>query len=73
MEPPPEARRDGDAWVWSPGSRLPELVLARSATTPDHTLCAAGRCQALSAWTATPPDAGAVTLRACGPAEQPSR
>lgn len=73
MEPPPQARRDGDAWVWSPDTLLPELVLARSTATPDYTLCAAGRCQALGAWTATPPDAGAVTLRTCGTAEQPSR
>jgi hypothetical protein len=48
-------------------------VLARSTATPDYTLCAAGRCQALGAWVATPPDAGAVTLRSCGTAEQPAR
>jgi hypothetical protein len=73
MEPSPQARRDGDAWVWWPESRLPELVLARSTATSDYRLCAAGHCQALGAWTATPPDAGAVTLRTCGTAEQPSR
>ncbi|MBI3445588.1 MAG: DUF1850 domain-containing protein [Magnetospirillum sp.] len=33
MEPPPEAVRDGDRWVWNPGLVKDEIVSRRSAPT----------------------------------------
>jgi hypothetical protein len=53
MEPPDDAvLRDG-VWHYKPKlPPLPSLVLAASGFTPDHTLCAAGRCQPLQRWIA---------------------
>ena len=50
MEPPPDAVRHGDRWVWSPGLVKDEIVLARSDFTTDWRLCADGVCKPLSRW-----------------------
>lgn len=65
MEPPPQARL-ADGWlVWTPN--LPpqdRIVLAASAFTGDHTLCAGGRCRPLAEWTGARPE-GSVTIMVC--------
>ena len=46
MDPPPEARRIGDQWVWRPAlPLLPEVVLRRSGATADWRICVAGACR----------------------------
>ncbi len=42
MEPPPEARREGRFWVWSPMLRVSELTLAHSGAAGEWALCPAG-------------------------------
>lgn len=49
MEPPPEAIRQGDRWVWSPHLVRDEIVLALSDVTADWRLCAQGHCRGLRA------------------------
>ncbi|OAN49854.1 hypothetical protein A6A04_18595 [Paramagnetospirillum marisnigri] len=39
MDPSPEARREGDRWVWRPERKLERLVLALSGYTTDWKLC----------------------------------
>ncbi|AWK86992.1 DUF1850 domain-containing protein [Azospirillum thermophilum] len=73
MEPGPDARlRDG--WlVWVPNLPPQErILLAASAFTGDHRLCAGGECRALSGWTGPRAD-GPVELRACRAGEAPAR
>ena len=66
MDPPPQARRVGEAWAWRPAlPAQPELVLRRSGATADWRICIRGSCQALDAL--VPADADPVTLRACNP------
>ncbi|RAU20882.1 DUF1850 domain-containing protein [Paramagnetospirillum kuznetsovii] len=47
MEPPPEAHRHGNRWVWSPKVEQSEILLALSDFTADWRLCADGSCRAL--------------------------
>ena len=41
MEPPPEARKQGRFWVWSPLLRVPEVRLAQSGMAGEWALCPA--------------------------------
>lgn len=63
MEPPDDAvLRDG-AWHYRPRvPPQPEVVLAASNFTADHTLCARDRCQPLRQWV---PGEGPVRLSRC--------
>lgn len=65
VEPGPDAQAE-DGWlVWTPSLPPQErVVLAASAFTADHTLCAAEECRPLAAWTGARPP-GPVELRAC--------
>ena len=63
MEPPPQAIRRGDRWVWFPGTVKDEIVLARSGFTDDWRLCAGGACKPLGAWLGE--GAEPARLRAC--------
>ncbi len=69
MEPPADARREGRWWVWVPDLAPQErILLAASAFTDDHTLCAGGLCRPLAAWTGAAPGAappGPVEIRVC--------
>lgn len=50
MEPPPDARREGRFWAWTP--RLPPQVhvtLRRSGAAGDWTICARGACREAAA------------------------
>jgi hypothetical protein len=52
MDPPADARRVGNGWVYTPVvAPLERLVLANSVFTADYTLCAEGRCRRLADWT----------------------
>lgn len=65
VEPPPEARVEEGWIVWHPA--LPpqaRVVLAASAHTADHRLCAAGDCRPLHAWTG--PTEAPIEMRPCG-------
>ncbi|HYH40070.1 MAG TPA: DUF1850 domain-containing protein [Azospirillum sp.] len=65
VEPPPDARIE-DGWIlWHPA--VPpqgRIVLAASAHTADHRLCAAGACRALRDWAGGAGE-GPVELRPC--------
>jgi hypothetical protein len=64
MEPPPEARFSGGAWVWRP--KVPpqqEVVLRRSGATADWRICISGQCRTLDAY--VPAAADPVVLKAC--------
>jgi hypothetical protein len=63
MDPPDGAvLRDG-VWHYRPAlPPQPSVTLAASGFTPDHTLCAQGRCQPLGRWIA---GSGPVTLQSC--------
>lgn len=64
MEPPPEARRQGDFWVWTPQlAPLPTVILRRSGATDDWRLCIAGACRPLSDF--VPAAADPVELTPC--------
>jgi hypothetical protein len=63
MEAPPEARRDGTGWTWSPQVRLPSVALAASPYGGGYTLCAGSACRPLAEMTGTL--TGPVELRAC--------
>lgn len=67
MEPGPGAVLADGWWTWQPLTPpLPALRLTRSPYTADYTLCSAGRCQSLSAWTALTGDVVAVvTVAPC--------
>lgn len=70
MEPPQGAVRRNGVWHYRPA--LPpqhEFTLAASEFTPDHTLCAQGRCEPLSAWIG---GTGPVRFEACSPPANPS-
>ena len=63
MEPPPEARREGNFYVWT--LSLPpqaQVILRRAPEAGDWRLCAAGRCAPLGDWLGG--DADPVTLSA---------
>lgn len=65
MEPGPDTRTEGGWLVWTPTLPPQErLVLAASAFTGDHTLCAAGECRPLGGWTGPRPP-GPVELSPC--------
>jgi len=42
MEPPPDARKLGRFWVWSPDLRVAEVTLAQSGAAGDWSLCPVG-------------------------------
>jgi hypothetical protein len=63
MEPPPEARLQGNVYVWRPNEARREIVLRRDPHAGDWTLCANERCDALGAWLGR--DADPVTLLPC--------
>lgn len=44
MEPPPEARKQGRFWVWSPMLRVPEVQLAQSGVAGEWALCDVADC-----------------------------
>lgn len=44
MEPPPEARKQGRFWVWSPLLRVPEVQLAQSGAAGEWALCDVADC-----------------------------
>lgn len=50
MEPPPEARLVGGAYVWEPNIALRSIVLRRNPGAGDWTLCANNRCDKLGDW-----------------------
>jgi hypothetical protein len=53
MEPPDGARWHDGAWHYTPSvPPQPEVILAASEFTPDHELCALGRCAPLHEWIA---------------------
>jgi len=63
MEPPEGAQLRDGVWHYRPAlPPLPALVLAASEFTPDHTLCAQGRCRPLAEWI---PGTGPVRLAPC--------
>ncbi len=62
MEPPPEARKQGDRWVWNPEISRSEVVLAQSAFTSDWLFCVQGSCQPLGELI---PSQQSITLVAC--------
>lgn len=65
MEPPPEARFDGQWWRWRPMlPPLPMLALRRSNAAGDWRICTAGGCRTLGALIA-PQEADPVILAAC--------
>ncbi|CAH1650042.1 DUF1850 domain-containing protein [Chelatococcus asaccharovorans] len=64
MEPPPEAHREGNFWVWKPDlAPLPTVILRRSGATDDWRLCIAGTCRPLSDF--VPAAADPVELKPC--------
>ncbi|MBS7696530.1 MULTISPECIES: DUF1850 domain-containing protein [unclassified Chelatococcus] len=66
MDPPPEARREGDFWVWKPQREpVPIMTLRRSGATDDWRLCYEGRCRSMSEF--VPADADPVVLKSCAP------
>lgn len=64
MEPPDDAQRIGDLYVYRPRERwFRALDLARSGYVKDYRLCVAGRCRPLSTW--IPIEAGSTTVAPC--------
>ena len=64
MDPPPEARFDGQAWSWRPAlPPLPEVVLRRSGATADWRLCIDGACRPMGDY--LPAEADPVRLKRC--------
>lgn len=64
MDPPPEARREGAYWVWTP--QLPpvkSVILRRSGATEDWQLCTGASCRVLSVF--VPTNADPVELMPC--------
>jgi hypothetical protein len=70
MEPPPEAHREGDFYIWIP-SLAPQtkIVLRRAPQAGDWRLCADGRCAPLAEWLGAAADP--ATLSAAGEACRP--
>ena len=65
MEPPADAVwRDGAWWYRPTLPPQPQVTLAASDYTADHTLCALGRCAPMHEWIV---GSGPVTMRACTP------
>lgn len=60
MEPAPDARLEGDFYVWMPDQPRKEIILRRDPHAGDWKLCAGGRCDLLGAWIGK--DADPVTL-----------
>ncbi|MBX3536679.1 MAG: DUF1850 domain-containing protein [Chelatococcus sp.] len=66
MDPPPEARREGNFWTWKPPlGPLASVAMRRSGATDDWRLCYEGRCRSLS--DLLPGDADPVSLISCPP------
>lgn len=64
MDPPPDARRDGDFWAWVPHvGPIPSLTLRRSGATDDWQICRHGQCTLLSHL--LPKEADPVRLEPC--------
>jgi hypothetical protein len=64
MDPPPEARRLGDAWAWEPNLTLQkEVVMRRSGATADWRICIGGACRPMEAY--LPAAADPVVLTTC--------
>lgn len=64
MEPPPEAVKAGDAWVYRPAQRWRRtLQLARSEFGDDYLLCTSEGCRSLADWVPAP--LAATTLAPC--------
>lgn len=61
MEPAPDARRDGNAWVWSPDLALSTLDLAASTHGGGYAICSGEACRDL------PLDAGATAPHTVAP------
>jgi hypothetical protein len=64
MEPPPEAVKAGEAWVYRPTDRWRRaLELARSEFGDDYLLCTTEGCRPLSDWVPAP--LAATTIAPC--------
>ena len=65
MDPPEgSVLRDG-VWHYRAPRRLPEILLSSGGGQPEYTLCADGRCQAITAWLGGAPADGRITMRPC--------
>lgn len=63
MEAPPQARRDGAGWRWSPDRVIASVALAASPHGGDYEVCDRDGCRPLRARVGD--SAGPVELRAC--------
>jgi hypothetical protein len=71
MEPPPQARLEGGAYVWRPDASREAIVLRRHPLAGDWLLCAGGRCDSIGDWLggdADPVILSPAAANGCGPA-----